>query len=323
MKAADASSPVERKRVQDYYDQTLLSRLDDKQNGRIINIQQRLHEDDITGYLLDKANFEHLNLTAIAEEEERIALGDDRYHVRSKGEALFPEKEPLETLENLRTEMGAFAFSSQYQQNPIPLEGNRLRWEWFGEYNERPDRTALQMVVQSWDTASTGDPSSDFSACTVWGYQEGNWLLLEVVRERLEYPDLKRRAIGLAKNWLADKVLIEYAATGIPLSGELIELGEFPVLRIKPRLDKEIRFSAQGAKLETGTYLLPKAAPWLAAFKHELLGFPNAKYDDQVDSVSQFLTWTGSRRGAGWQHMKLTGKRRRRPSRRSRDSMRA
>ncbi len=323
MKAGDAQSDVERARVQEYYEQTLFSRLDDKEHGRIIAIQQRLHEDDLAGYLIDKGNFDHLNLPAIADEEEMVALSHGRQFTRHKGEALFPEREPLETLEKIRREIGAFAFSSQYLQDPVPLEGNRLRWEWFGSYEEQPPRTALQMVVQSWDTAVTAEPTSDFSVCTTWGYLSGNWLLLDVLRERLEFPALKHRVIHMANHWLTDKVLIEYAGTGISLFRELQKEYGKRYFGMRPTRDKEVRFATQGAKLETGTFLLPKSAPWLATFKRELLGFPNTKYDDQADSVSQFLDWTGSRRGEGWQHIKLTGKRRRRPSRRSRASMHA
>jgi predicted phage terminase large subunit-like protein len=320
MKAADAHSDVERTRVKEFYEQTLFSRLNDKQTGQIIAIQQRLHEDDLAGYLIDKGNFVHLNLQAIAEQDERFYLAHGRVMHRWKGEPLFPQREPLETLEEIRREIGAFAFSAQYQQDPVPPEGNRLRWEWFGTYDRRPDRTELQMAVQSWDTAVTAEPTSDFSVCTTWGYREGNWLLLDVLRERLEYPALRRQVIDLARQWRADKVIIEYANSGIPLVRELRDVEEISVLGYRPRLDKEVRFGAQGAKLETGRFLLPATAPWLPAFKRELLGFPNARYDDQADSLSQFLEWVGSRRGDAWQFHKVNGRRRRRSAHRRADA---
>jgi predicted phage terminase large subunit-like protein len=231
---------------------------------------------------------------------------------RQKGAPLFPQRERLSTLEEIRREIGAFAFSAQYQQEPVPPDGNRLRWEWFGAYDEPPPRTALQMVVQSWDTAVTAEPTSDFSVCTCWGYREGNWLLLDVVRERLEYPALRRRVIDMAQRWLAEMVIIEYANSGIPLVRELRTNGTPSIIGPKPRLDKAVRFGAQGAKLETGKFLLPKSAAWLPAFKRELLGFPNTHHDDQADSMSQFLEWTGSRHGTGWQERQINGGRRRR-----------
>jgi predicted phage terminase large subunit-like protein len=313
MKAGDAHSETERARVKEYYEQTLFSRLNDKSTGRIVAIQQRLHEDDLAGYLIDKGNFEHLNLKAIAEEDETFQLTHGRLIHRQKDDPLFPAREPRATLEEIRREIGPFAFSSQYQQEPVPPEGNHLRWEWFGTYEEAPLREAFQMVVQSWDTAVTAEPTSDFSVCTCWGFREGYWFLLDLVRERLEYPALQRHVVDMAKRWLADKIIIEYANSGIPLVRELRAAGSMRVVGYTPRLDKLVRFSAQGAKLETGRFLLPRTAPWLPALKRELLGFPNTRYDDQVDSVTQFLEWTGSRNGAAWRERQLSG----RPQRRS------
>jgi predicted phage terminase large subunit-like protein len=297
MKAEDARSDAERQRVKEFYEQTLFSRLNDKQNGAIIAIQQRLHEDDLAGYLLAKGTFTHLELKAIAEEDEEHALGNGRVYTRRKGDALFPAHEPLATLAEMRKDIGSVAFSAQYQQNPVPPDGNRLRWEWFGTYDERPPRPFFQKVVQSWDTAVTAEPTSDFSACTTWGYREGKWYLLDAYRARLEYPDLKRKVIALRDHWQADSVLVEKANTGFPLCQEFRNerLGRLELCA--PRDDKETRFAVQTAKIESGMVLLPREADWLPAFKRELLGFPNGRHDDQVDSMTQFLDWIGGRRG--------------------------
>jgi hypothetical protein len=136
MKAADARSQAERERVREYFEQTLYSRFDDKANGAIVSIMQRLHEDDITAVLQAKGGFDHLNLKAIAEEDEAIPIGLGRTHHRRKGEPLYPEREPLSVLENTRREIGPAAFSAQYQQNPVAPGGNRLRWEWFGTHDK-------------------------------------------------------------------------------------------------------------------------------------------------------------------------------------------
>jgi len=192
MKADDARSETERQRVKEFYEQTLFSRLNDKQNGAIVAIQQRLHEDDLAGYLLAKGNFTHLELKAIAEEDEQHALSERRVYRRRKGEALFPERESLATLEEIRREIGSAVFSAQYQQNPVPPDGNRLRWDWFQTYDERPPRTFFQLVAQSWDTAVTPAPSSDFSVCTTWGFREGKWYLLDVYRASSTPPSSAR-----------------------------------------------------------------------------------------------------------------------------------
>ncbi len=131
MKAADAHSPVERERVKAYYQDSLVSRLNDKRTGRIIVIQQRLHEDDLAGFLIANGNFEHLNLTAIAERDEPFDLPGGRRHRRSREDALHQQREPLETLDRIRREIGPAAFSAQYQQSPVPPGGNLIRWGGF------------------------------------------------------------------------------------------------------------------------------------------------------------------------------------------------
>ena len=303
MKAADANSAVERQRVRDYYEQTLLSRLNNKSEGRVVLIQQRLHEDDLPGYLLESGQFEHLNLPAIAVEDEAIPIGFEQLHLRRKGEALCPEREPLETLERLRIEMGPAVFSAQYQQDPTPPGGNRFRWEWFGTYDEDLPRTAFQWIVQSWDTALTAEPTSDYSVGTTWGFRDGCWHLLALTRDRMDFPDLKRRVRAQADHWRADLVLIEQAGSGYPLIQQLRHEDRARGARYqfrKVKEDKITRFEAQTAQLETGRYLVPAQAPWLTDFRRELLAFPSGKYDDQVDSLVQFVAWASSRHGSGF-----------------------
>ncbi|UZF94882.1 phage terminase large subunit [Bosea sp. NBC_00550] len=302
MKAADANSPAERQRVRDYYEQTLLSRLNNKSEGRIIIIQQRLHEDDLPGYLLDTGQFTHLNLPAIAVEPQDIPLAFGKIKHREPRTALCPEREPLDTLEKLRIEMGAYVFSAQYQQDPTPPGGNRIRLEWFGTYSGPVRREEFQWIAQSWDTALTAEPTSDFTVGTTWGFRDNRWHLLDVIRERLDFPELKRRVVGLANKWNADHVLIEHAGSGISLIQQLRheETRYWRYHGTKPRLDKATRLEAQTARLETGQYLLPTEAHWLSEFRRELLAFPMGKFDDQVDSLVQFLEWSASPRASGF-----------------------
>ena len=120
MKAADASSVAERQRVRNYYEQTLLSRLNDKADGRIVVIQQRLHEDDLPGHLIETGLLESLNLRAIAIADEAIPLGfGGCAKERSKDEALWPEREPLSELARMRIEMGAYIFSGPISAGPL------------------------------------------------------------------------------------------------------------------------------------------------------------------------------------------------------------
>jgi predicted phage terminase large subunit-like protein len=171
----------------------------------------------------------------------------------------------------------------------------------------------MQMVVQSWDTAVTAEPTSDFSVGMTWGFRKRKWYLLDLFRGRLEYPDLKRKIVELHRRWRSAKVIIELACSGIPLIQELQQERSRAIFQgYRPRVDKETRLAAQTAKLETGNYLIPSEADWLAEFKHELMAFPNGKYDDQVDSLAQFLDWTVTPPGRVWVHLQMTGERHRR-----------
>lgn len=304
LKAGDASSETELLRAQEFIEGSLLSRFDRPAEGRVVAIQQRLHEMDPAGYLLDKG-YRHLNLPAIAEEHETIDLGYGRVHRRAPGDLLFPARLDRATLEQFRRDMGSATFNMQYQQNPVAPDGSVLRWEWFKTYEEVGARSDYQVVVQSWDIGTSANPRSDRSVCTTWGFRGNAWFLLDVFRGQFDYPELKKTVLRLADSWEADKVLIEDAASGRPLVQECHRLDRARFRAIRPDKDKQIRFNAACAPVEEGLVHLPREAHWLAEFKRELLGFPRAHYDDQVDSFSQFLNWskgTGFWRTIGRDH---------------------
>jgi predicted phage terminase large subunit-like protein len=274
--------------VKGWFGNTLFTRLNNKQTGRIISIQQRLHEDDLPAMLLERG-YRHLNLPSIAEHEEKVPIGRGRFHIRPVGDLLNPERESRQLLDQIRRELGSAVFSAQYQQNPTTPDGNAIRMEWFKTYTEAPARTDFTKVVQSWDTGMSAAPTSDYSVCTTWGFRNHKWYLVDVYRNRLDYPDLKREVIRLGKRWKVDRVLIEDAGAGKSLAQDLRLQGIFQLRLCKAVIDKESRFTGCFGEIEEGNILLPTAASWLDDFCKELRGFPLAKHDDQVDSVSQFI----------------------------------
>jgi predicted phage terminase large subunit-like protein len=145
--------------------------------------------------------------------------------------------------------------------------------------------------VQSWDTANKTSELNDFSVCTSWGIAGPNLYLFEVLRRRMEYPELKRAVIDAHARQKPDVVLIEDKASGTQLIQELVAAGIHAVTRYKPQADKVMRLHAQTATIENGFVHLPQAAPWLAEYLHELAMFPHGRHDDQVDSTAQFLDW--------------------------------
>jgi len=297
LKPNEALSQSQRVGVNDWYDHTLYSRLNSKESGCIILIMQRLHLDDLVGHVLAQEDWELLSLPAIAEVEEthRIWTPYGPYtHTRHLGEALHPQRESLDTLQRIRATMGEYHFAGQYQQQPLPLGGGLVKRAWFKEYaaHERPQ--CFERVVQSWDTANTASELADFSVCTTWGLQGNHIYLLDELRQRLDYPNLKRAVRAQYQQFHPDVVLIENHGSGSALIQDFKHEGLYAVLGIKPEGDKVMRLHAQSATIENGFVYVPKQAPWLAEYLLELTTFPKGKHDDQVDSTSQALEWIKS-----------------------------
>lgn len=291
--ASEIGSQARRKTVIEWFTGAVPSRLESKRDSVKIVIMQRLHEDDLAGHLSEEGGWTHLNLPAIAEEDQDIPIGDGVVHHRRPGELLNPDRESAEDLERVRREMGSIAFSAQYQQSPVPAQGNIVKRSWLRRYDKAPELTSGCQVVQSWDTASSRD--GDYSACTTWLVAGSKFFyLLHVYRERIDYPTLKRRVINQADQHNATAVLIENAGVGQGLIPELKGMG-LSVISIKPEGDKISRLEIASAAIESGRVFLPTDAHWLGTYETELLGFPNTKHDDQVDSTSQFLNWAARR----------------------------
>src|SRR5215218_9959014 len=137
--ALAALSQKSREHVVNWYFNTLLSRRDDKQNGAIVLVMQRLHEDDLAGVLLrasDEWTVE--SLPAIAEQDEWIPIGHGQTHYRRAGDVLHAEREPREVLESLRAQLGAETFAAQYQQQPITPGGAMIKTDWVCDYDRLP-----------------------------------------------------------------------------------------------------------------------------------------------------------------------------------------
>src|SRR5262249_22683156 len=177
-----------------------------------------------------------------------------------------------------------------------------VKREWLKFYgpSDLPDK--FDQIVQSWDTANKDSELANFSVCTTWGLRDQRLYLLDVFRRKLNFPDLKRSVRQLADLHRAEVVLVEDKASGTSLIQELRGDG-FSKVQAAPAIegDKIMRLHAQTAKIEGGFVRFPKEAPWLDAYIHELVSFPNAKNDDQVDSTVFALAWSTPTGGArGW-----------------------
>ena len=302
LKPDDALSDTRRNSVNEWYDNTLLSRLNSKETGVIIIVMQRLHQDDLVGHVKDQEDWEPLSFPAIAEEDEvhliESPLGRRRFE-RKAGEALQTERESLLTLKGIRQTIGEYNFASQYQQNPMPLGGAIVKTEWLRYYDPCDLPSRFSCILQSWDTANKSGELNDFSVCTTWGATFDSYYLLDVFRRRLNYPDLKRAVQEQVRKHHADIVLIEDKASGTQLIQDLHSEGIYGIepYDAPPGSDKTLRLYSQTAEFESDRVLLPRSAVWLDEYVRELTSFPGTKYDDQVDSTTQALDHLKTKRG--------------------------
>jgi hypothetical protein len=218
LKAEEALWKSAREKVNDYFRNTLYSRLNSKVTGVIVLVMQRLHEDDLAGRLLKQDGWVHLNLPAIATREEHIAVGDGRFFDRKEGDVLHPVREPREALEQIQRTLGSRHFQAQYQQAPVPETGNLIHRDWLRYYDTPPTRTDTTRVIQSWDTAMKGEQIHDFSVCTTWLAHKGNHYLLDVVRRQCGYPALLELVIDQYRRHEPDGLLIEDKGSGTALT---------------------------------------------------------------------------------------------------------
>jgi predicted phage terminase large subunit-like protein len=284
--ALAALSQKSREHVVDWYSNTLLSRLDDKQNGAIVLVMQRLHEDDLAGVLLRGSDESTVvSLPAIAQQDEEIPIGNGQVHFRRAGDVLHPEREPREVLESLRAQLGPEIYAAQYQQQPVAPGGAMIKRVWVRRYDQLPKSG---LIIQSWDVANKQGEENDYSVCTTWLVHEKQYYLIDVLRGRFDFPTLRTKVSEQAKLHKASQILIEDAGFGTALIQEL-KTTHFSVIAVKPEYDKKIRMAIRSTKFENGQVFFPKEAPWLRDLEEELFAFPSGRHDDQVDSISQAL----------------------------------
>ena len=299
-KPDEALSPARRDAANQWFTNTLLSRLDDKRTGAIVIVMQRIHMGDLTGFVREMSEeWEVLSLPAIAEVTEDIMVGDGRHYRRQAGEVLSPTREPLHVLEALKRQIGSDAFSAQYQQSPVPPGGAMVKRHWIQRYEALPRDADRLMTLQSWDTASKGGPENDWTVCTTWILtRDRSWYLVDLWRNRVDYPTLKSKVMELSARWKAHRVLVEDASSGTSLVQELRH-SVAGLIAVKPDRDKVSRMAVVSAKLEAGQVLLPERAPWLQDLEAELFAFPGSRHDDQCDSISQALS-DANHSGLNW-----------------------
>jgi predicted phage terminase large subunit-like protein len=210
------------------------------------------------------------------------------WHFSSEEGGWIPPKE----LEAIRAEIGAVMFSQEHMAQFVDLASNIFRRDWWQYYREEP---ATHGCIQSWDTAFKKGSENDYSVCTTWGLTKNAYVLLDMWRGQVEFPELKRQVQALYAKHKPYAVIVEDKASGQSLIQELQKETVMPVFPVKVDSDKITRANAATPIIEAGKVMLPNEAPWLFDFIEEMTAFPAGEHDDIVDSVVHglnYLRWS-------------------------------
>ena len=272
-------------RVYEWYSSGPRQRL--QPGGSIIIVMTRWSKRDLTGQILNNS---------IKRE------GDDWEQIEFP--ALMPSGKPLwsefwskKELEAIKNEIPVSKWEAQYQQNPTSEEGAIIKREMWQIW-EKDKPPVCEFIIQSWDTAFEKNNRADYSACTTWGvfyktdsngYDTTHIILLDAFKDRLEFPELKKKAQELYKDWTPDALIVEKKAAGAPLIYEMRRMG-IPLQEYTPSKgsDKIARVNAISDLFASGFVWCPNKR-WAEEVMEECASFPNGEHDDLVDSTSQAL----------------------------------
>jgi predicted phage terminase large subunit-like protein len=278
----EADSETHRRKLIDWYTSVAYTRLMD--DGAIVLVMTRWHVADLAGHLLKEHKHEKwkvLNLPAINEQ----------------GEALWPERFSVPTLEQIKKTLPARHWEALYQQRPFVEEGSIFKRQWWKMWPDTKPIPECEFIIQSWDTSFSEkeEKTSDFNARVTLGVfrrpddECHNVMLLEAWKGRVDYADLRKEALRAYQDYEPDKVIVEKKSSGPILIQDLRRSG-LPIAQYTPAKDKITRAYAAQSLLENGRVYYP-SRQWAEDFITSLAQFPHGSHDDEVDAFTQAIIW--------------------------------
>jgi predicted phage terminase large subunit-like protein len=303
----DAYSEINRNSANQWFANTLLSRRNNMEETPIIVIQQRVHENDVSGFLIPTEDqplggvgedFTHIEIPAILtlEQLEQFNVPADS-ETRTAGD---PEKDEyplwnykisLEKLRNMRDNLPVLTFFGQYMQRPFAQDGSIIKTSWITS-RPTPKASEIKYPVLVLDTAQTTSKRADYSVILVaYVLIDGSVFIEHIHRERMEAPDLAETVMQLFGKYKPRKIYVEYKSSGISLiqylKTETIPLPIEPIPRNASGGDGDsiTRASGVSSYIKCGYVSVKEGADWVNTFFHEIMAFPTGTHDDQVDTL--------------------------------------
>ncbi len=290
-----ANSATERENANEWYRTTFYSRLNSPKIGVRIIIMQRVHEDDLSGFLLDREtrlNYNHICIPATIDGEVKPKKLENFY---DKNGLFWEERFGQDVLDDYKKALGSYGYAGQLMQTPTPLDSGMIRQEWFKIDRYREDGV-VNFVI---DPAYTANQKNDPSALLAYIYKDNKWQIVDCTNVYKEFPDLvKFIPQWVTKNGYTNKsrIFVEPKASGKSIVQTLIRETGLNVREDKPPTkDKVARVADISATLESGRVGLLQGK-WNSEFLDQLTKFPSAKHDDMVDCLVMAVNkeiWTG------------------------------
>ena len=318
-KPMDMWSETERNRAILFMKETLPTRLNNRRTGKIINVQQRLHYSDLTGYILENmpSTYTHIKIPLIAEENESwVGKISGQKWKRKRGTVLWPDRMDLEQAETLRVELGSLAFDAQQQQDPTPEGGHIIDVNWFTYYGFTPEELIKHFkendpetfnglsIVMSWDMTFKKSKDTDFVGCIVGLHdmKTDETYIIDYVKERMTFTETLSRVMGVRDRWdgigIPITVIVEEKANGSAVL-DVLSQRVAGFLPFDPgNQDKITRMKLVVPYVESKKIKLPELnkASWVASFVSDMARFPYIEHDDIPDAFSQLMVRTYVRR---------------------------